>query len=78
MTTTVDELRRVFGGFEGDRDNLPPFDQIYPNYQAPVLRRNGDSLKLQMMTWGFPGPAAAGVDPSRTCAISAARSGDRP
>ena len=63
LTATVDEMRRVFGGFEGDRDNLPPFDEIYPNYKAPVLRRNGGSLKLEMMTWGFPGPQAAGGRP---------------
>jgi putative SOS response-associated peptidase YedK len=63
MTATVDEMRRVFGPFEGDRDNLPPFDEIYPNYRAPVLRRNGSGLKLEMMTWGFPGPLAAGGRP---------------
>ncbi|MCH8617155.1 SOS response-associated peptidase [Sphingomonas sp. SM33] len=63
MTATVDEMRRVFGAFEGDRDNLPPFDEIYPNYKAPVLRRNGSRLKLEMMTWGFPGPQASGGRP---------------
>jgi putative SOS response-associated peptidase YedK len=64
MTATVDELRRVFGPFEGDRHNLPPFDNIFPNYKAPVLRRNGNGgLKLDMMTWGFPGPQAAGGRP---------------
>jgi putative SOS response-associated peptidase YedK len=61
MTATVDELRRIFGGFEGDRSNLPPFDEIYPGHQAPVLRRTeAGSLKLDMMKWGFPGPPAAG------------------
>ena len=30
MTATVDEMRRVFGGFDGDRDNLPSFSEIYP------------------------------------------------
>ncbi len=60
MTATVDELRRIFGGFEGDTTNLPPFDEIYPGYRAPVLRRqDGQGLKLEMMSWGFPGPAAA-------------------
>ena len=63
MTATVDEMRRVFGGFGGDRDNLPPFDEIYPNYKAPVLRKNGGGLKLEMMTWGYPGPQAAGGRP---------------
>jgi putative SOS response-associated peptidase YedK len=63
MTATADEMRRVFGGFEGDRDNLPSFGEIYPNYKAPVLRRNGTDLKHEMMTWGFPGPQAAGGRP---------------
>ncbi len=60
MTATVDEMRRVFGGFDGDRQNLPPFDEIYPGHRAPVLRRgDGGGLALEMMSWGFPGPAAA-------------------
>jgi putative SOS response-associated peptidase YedK len=60
MTQGVDEIRRLIRPFDGDRDNLPPFDNIFPGYRAPVLRRNGDGfLKLEMMNWGFPGPAAA-------------------
>ena len=60
MTATVDEMRRLFGPFGGDTANLPPFDEIYPGKPAPVLRRDSDSgLALDMMTWGFPGPAAA-------------------
>ena len=60
MTATVDELRRIFGGFEGERDNLPPYDEIYPGKLAPVLRKSeGGALRLEMMRWGFPGPAAA-------------------
>ena len=61
MTATVDEMRRIFGGFEGDNTNLPAFGEIYPGHSAPVLRRREDGgLKLDMMTWGFPGPQAAG------------------
>src|SRR5688500_5492022 len=59
MTATVDEMRRLFGPFTGDTANLPPFDEIYPGYQSPVLRREGGGLKLEMMNWGFPGPLAA-------------------
>ncbi len=60
MTATVAEMRAVFGPFDGDRSNLPPFGEIYPGRAAPVLR-SGESggLKLETMTWGFPGPAAA-------------------
>ncbi|MBA3510800.1 SOS response-associated peptidase family protein [Sphingomonas sp.] len=64
MTATVDEMRRVFGPFEGETSNHPPFDNIYPGYQAPVLRRSEKArLKLEMMTWGLPGPAADGSQP---------------
>jgi putative SOS response-associated peptidase YedK len=64
MTATVDELRRIFGPFEGETTNLPPFDEIYPGYSAPVLRgKDGGGLKLEMMCWGFPGPQAAGGRP---------------
>jgi putative SOS response-associated peptidase YedK len=59
MTATVDEIRRVFGSFEGDRANLPAFAEIYPGRPAPVLRRDEQGLRLDTMTWGFPGPAAA-------------------
>ncbi len=63
MTATVDELRRLFGPFSGETVNLPPFDEIYPGYQAPVLRRAEGELMLDRMTWGFPGPTAAGGRP---------------
>ena len=60
MTATVDEMRRAFGPFTGDTANLPAFAEIYPGYRAPVLRREGGKgLTLDMMSWGFPGPAAA-------------------
>ena len=60
MTATVDEVRRLFGPFEGDRDNLPAYAEIYPGAPAPVLRRDPQGgLRLDVMSWGFPGPAAA-------------------
>jgi putative SOS response-associated peptidase YedK len=63
MTANVDQMRRLFGPFRGDTSNLPPFDDIYPGRQAPVLRRDGGELALELMTWGFPGPQAAGGRP---------------
>jgi putative SOS response-associated peptidase YedK len=60
MTATVDEMKKLFGPFDGDRANLPQFDEIYPGKMAPVLRRKGGGgLILEMATWGFPGPAAS-------------------
>ena len=63
MTATVDEMRRLFGPFEGDRSNVAPQEEIYPKMQAPVLRREAGSLMLDRMEWGFPGPKAAGGRP---------------
>ena len=60
MTATVDELRGLFGPFAGDTANLPPFTEIYPGKPAPVFRREGEAgLRMDLMDWGFPGPAAA-------------------
>ncbi|MEP7315602.1 MAG: SOS response-associated peptidase family protein [Sphingomicrobium sp.] len=60
MTATVDEMKRLFGPFDGDRDNLPTYNEIYPGRAAPVLRRGeSGALQLDTMTWGFPGPVAA-------------------
>jgi putative SOS response-associated peptidase YedK len=63
LTTNVEAMRRLFGPFKGDTSNLPLFREIYPGYDAPVLRRDDGALSLEMMTWGFPGPAAAGGRP---------------
>jgi len=64
MTATVAEMRRLFGPFEGDTSNVPRYDEIFPGYSAPVLRRKDDGgLKLDHMKWGFPGPTAAGGRP---------------
>lgn len=59
MTASVDAMKKLFEGFEGDRSNLPSYDAIYPNRAAPILRREGGKQRLEEMTWGFPGPQAA-------------------
>ena len=60
MTASVDEIRRLFGPFAGDTLNLQSFDAIYPGKLAPVLRRQDQGgITLELMEWGFPGPAAA-------------------
>ena len=35
-------------------DNLPAQENIYPDQDAPILRRFGDGLELAMLRWGFP------------------------
>jgi putative SOS response-associated peptidase YedK len=63
ITATVHEMRRMFGPFRGDTSNFPPFGDIYPGRAAPVLRSENGALALDIMTWGFPGPQAAGRRP---------------
>ena len=58
MRSNVDELRRFFGPFEGDRGNLEPREEIYPGQAAPVLRMVNDTLLLDEIVWGVPPPAA--------------------
>jgi putative SOS response-associated peptidase YedK len=70
MTATVDEIRRVFGEFAGDRTNLPPYDEIYPGQPAPVLRREGARLRLETMTWGF---RSALTNVERRCIVPVTR-----
>ena len=36
MTATVDELRKTFGSFDGDRDNLPSGSTTNGNRRAPL------------------------------------------
>ena len=52
MRSSVAEVAHMFGRFTGDRANLPPFDEIYPSYEAPILRQRDGELALEMMRWG--------------------------
>lgn len=56
MRASVDELRQVFGTFDGDRSNLEPRDEIYPGQRAPVLRLVDGTLTLDEIEWGVPPP----------------------
>jgi len=55
MTATVDEMKRLFGSFTGDRTNVQAQEAIYPDQTAPVIRRVAGELTLETMTWGIPG-----------------------
>ena len=57
MRASVDELRRAFGPLGNDGTNLPIYDAIYPDREAPVLRQVDGALTLERMTWGVPPPA---------------------
>jgi putative SOS response-associated peptidase YedK len=60
MTSNADAIRQLFGAHLGGLDvadtNLPAFDAIYPDYDAPVisLASGGGPARLSMMRWGWP------------------------
>ena len=56
MRASVDELRRAFKPLGNDTTNLPAYDAIYPDREAPVLRQVDGALTLERMTWGVPPP----------------------
>jgi putative SOS response-associated peptidase YedK len=42
-------------------DNLGPQDNVYPDQDAPIVRRKDKGLELAKLRWGFPG-----VEPKET------------
>lgn len=58
MTSNADAIRQLFGVALGAVDlggaNLPPFESIYPDYEAPVLVAEGQGARLATMRWGWP------------------------
>jgi len=61
-TTTQEAMRQLFDVAPGrDRlGNFAPLPAIYPRYQAPVVRRDGDGVReMVAMHWGFLLPQAS-------------------
>ena len=56
MRASVDELKRAFGPLANDTTNLPAYDAIYPDREAPILAYVDGALRLQRMMWGVPPP----------------------
>jgi len=59
MKATIAELRELYGVFEGQDRNLPSYEDIYPNRESPILRREADRLTLDVVKWGVPPPSNA-------------------
>lgn len=59
MTSNADAIRQLFGpslgGVSIADTNLPAFDAIYPDYEAPVIIADREAARLAMMHWGWPG-----------------------
>jgi putative SOS response-associated peptidase YedK len=60
MTRNQDAIRRLFKVTKDSAGNLPTFPGIFPNKDAPVIRRAGDERELLTMYWGMPNPPEHG------------------
>ncbi len=57
-------MRGLFRVTRDRTGNLPPLPAIFPDYPAPVIRRDADGERaMDMMRWGIPGPAQFGGKP---------------
>lgn len=61
VTTNVEALRQLVQTF--NRPNLPPLGEIYPRYEAPIIRPAAQGFELTMLTWGVPLPMQDGRKP---------------
>lgn len=60
MTSSVEAMRRLFAVSPDSTSNLPVFDEIYPDRDAPVIISGADTTRgIVLMRWGFPPPIAA-------------------
>ena len=64
ITTTQQAMRQLFRVKRDRLGNLPPLPAVFPDYPAPVIRRDADGERaMEMMRWGMPGPAQFGGRP---------------
>lgn len=59
ISTGFDAVRKLFDGI-GNRTNITDFNlDIYPDYPAPVARKDeSGGLEVSMLRWGMPTPPA--------------------
>ena len=55
MTATISEVANLFGSLKNERSNLPSYDAIYPDQEAPIVRKTESGLKIDAVKWGVPG-----------------------
>ncbi|MBC7496982.1 MAG: SOS response-associated peptidase family protein [Sphingomonadaceae bacterium] len=59
LTSNIDAMRRLFTLDPSSAPNLPVFDEIYPDRDAPVIiTAPAGERRITMMRWGFPPPVA--------------------
>lgn len=63
-TRGVDAMRQLFRRpFDAPATNLPPLPGIFPDYEAPIIRNQGDGPPaLAMARWGMPSSRKAIYD----------------
>lgn len=52
VTTNVEAIRQLVQTF--NRPNLPVLGDVYPKYEAPIIRPHAEGRELTMMAWGVP------------------------
>lgn len=68
QTRAQDAMRQLFAGRDviDQLGNLAPQPEIYPDQLAPIARREGEAIVLQMARWGLPSPpqfhSKSGID----------------
>ncbi len=61
VTSDPEKLRQRFGVTATRRANLPPFDDIFPNREGPVVRADAEGRReIATLLWGFPPPDGNG------------------
>jgi putative SOS response-associated peptidase YedK len=56
ITTNQDAVRPLFGVAIDSAGNLPSEASVFPDQEAPVIRKHGDDRELVRMRWGMPPP----------------------
>ena len=52
-------IRELFDGNKDRAGNLPNLSEVYPDYNAPIVRHGQDGLELAQARWGLPSPQFA-------------------
>ncbi|UMA64616.1 SOS response-associated peptidase [Roseivivax marinus] len=52
-------IRELFDGIKDRAGNLPELSEVYPDYNAPIVRNGDDGLELTQARWGLPSPQFA-------------------
>ena len=55
MRSNADEIASLFGA-ANEAGNIPSSYAIYPEQDAPIIRRHGNDRRIETQRWGFPPP----------------------